>query len=127
MEPKYEREFLEGMSADLEEYDKVFLALENGKLSEDLTEMLFHWENFGDKRQKILLLSSRKRETEPAFGVTYREIHEDEARKLRKLYFLYEFSDRFCVISEEKTFGGILHLVEAGLLSMKEVLTVLLG
>lgn len=45
---------------------------------------------------------------------------EEERQYLLKLYFLYEFSDRFQVISDDTPYGNIFNLVKTGLLTAEE-------
>ena len=79
---EYEKSFLKKLESDLEEYEKIFLILGCGKWIQELTEMLFYSETIRKKKQKVLVLSSEKRQIDEDIAVTYRQITDEEMRKL---------------------------------------------
>lgn len=53
-------------------------------------------------------------------------LNEEDSMKIRKLYFAYEFSDKFSLFSADSNFGTILNYVKTGLLSPDEAASALL-
>lgn len=51
----------------------------------------------------------------------YNQISVQEIAQLKKLYFMYEFSERFQIIDKNDGFGDLSNYVDVGLLSDKEL------
>lgn len=107
----------------LEEYHKIILIsrkLEDGQLR----DAFYDKENFKETDKKVLVLSQR---AQAAAGKTeWRFVSENEAEEIRKLYYLYEFSDRFAVVEQGQAFGSLLDYVAAGLLTREEMVAAVL-
>jgi hypothetical protein len=54
-----------------------------------------------------------------------RKLSCQNIEQLKELYFMYEFSDRFQLLSQEESFGGILNFVDMGILTKEEVICAL--
>lgn len=54
------------------------------------------------------------------------EIADDKAKSLFDFYHIYEFSDRFQIISREERYGSLFQLVDTGLLTLDEMAKALL-
>lgn len=76
------------------------------------------------EKQKVLILSTSNQKEFP--GVYYRKISDDDSEFYYRLYHMYEFSDRFQVLSNELCFGNLFNFVNQGLLSFDEMLGALL-
>lgn len=112
---------------DLKKFDKIFLVFEGQRLLDDFLGVLCEPEVMEKKNQKILVLSSSKRRAGKDTPVIYRQITEEESKQLCRLYSMYEFSDRFQVVSgETMLYGSLFQLVDAGLLSLRESVSALL-
>lgn len=115
------------LESDLKKYDKIFLVLEERKLLDDILRLLCDSGAMEGKKQKILVLASLKRQTGKDTLVMYRQISEDESKQLCRLYSMYEFSDRFQILSgETMLYGSLFQLVDMGLLSLRESVSALL-
>lgn len=124
---KESEKVLRQMESDLEKFDRIFLVLGKQKLLDDISGLLCDSKTVKEKGQKILALALSKGWIQRDISVTYRQITEAEARELCRLYCMYEFSDRFQIISEETMlYGSIFQLVDAGLLSHRESVAALL-
>ncbi len=115
------------LESDIEKFDKIFLVLEEQKLLDDILGLLCDSEAVKEKGQKILVLALPERWIKKSTSVIYRQIMEGEAKELCRLYSIYEFSDRFQIISDETMlYGSLFQLVHTGLLSLRESVAALL-
>ena len=73
-----------------------------------------------------MVLSVFHMENEEEYLAIFRKITGKDALNLSRLYRMYEFSDRFFILSPDKTFGGIFNFLETGLLDRGEVFRALL-
>ncbi len=99
-------------------YDHIFLVPDK-TVEEDISVSGILRAGAGKTGDRKFLLLSASLITE-SVGFTYRQLMEEEQEQFLRLYYMYEFSDRFSVISRESAYGGLFHLVETGLLSMDE-------
>lgn len=122
-----DRNLLQQLELDLEKFDKIFLVLEKSELLDDILGLLGDLEVVKEKRQRILALASSKSRIGKGTSVIYRQITEDESKQLCRLYSMYEFTDRFQVISDgTMLYGSLFQLVNTGLLSLREFVEALL-
>lgn len=68
-----------------------------------------------------------KEGTDRKEGPIYHRISRQEAEKLEDLYYTYEFSDKFRILSEPGNFATIFNLAKAGILTWEETFEILLG
>lgn len=119
----YHDVLLEELEKDLEYYDRIFLI---PAVSQEYLDLFIQ---FGDSdklencRKKILVLSDENLAEGKRFSC--RKLPRQTVRRLRELYFMYEFSDRFQLLSQEESFGGILNFVDAGILTKEEAICAL--
>ncbi len=119
----YHDVLLEELEKDLEYYDRIFLI---PAVSQEYLDLFIQ---FGDSdklencRKKILVLSDENLAEGKRFSC--RKLPHQTVRQLRELYFMYEFSDRFQLLSQEESFGGILNFVDAGILTKEEAICAL--
>lgn len=125
-EEDFEERLLRKLEEDLTEYHKIFLVSGSGRTLEELVRTLCGGKWAKRRRQKILVLSSLKSRAGEDVLVTYRQITEAEEEWLSRFYFLYEFSDRFLLLSDQGTYGSLFRLIETGLLEPDEALEALL-
>lgn len=113
---------LKSLEADLNYYDKVlfFETLES-------VPLLNHLKQFDMLNQKILVLSTYPFLPESQ-TITFRQISKEEAREITELYFTYEFSDKFLLVSSENIdYGDLYHMIDMGILTLEEFGTALLN
>lgn len=100
---------------DLERFDRVILIT-------DMDVMPFP----ADMDVKnILILSVNAVPLESNSQITYRQITADQQAELLKIYHMYEFSDRFRVVSRDDQFGSIWNYVDTGIMTEQEALEAL--
>ena len=51
----------------------------------------------------------------------------EEREVLERLYFTYDFSDQFIMISDKQQFGGLLNYIKTGTITREEMIRALLG
>lgn len=111
------------LQADLRHYDRIFLF----QTAEWLEEFLEAGRKYGNGR-KILILSLEAKEpgSMGMFGtgnITLRTVSQETLQQLLALYYTYEFSDRFMVISPQNApYASPENYIVTGLLSREEVL-----
>lgn len=121
---EYKDELLEELKKDLEYYDRIVLIPTLDIEYHDLFSQLDGMEGMRNSTKKLLILSTENL----AEGNHYscRRISCQEMTQLKELYLMYEFSDRFQLLTQERCFGGILNFVEAGILTKEEALRAIL-
>lgn len=116
---EYGEGLLAELERDLEDYDRIFLI----PVMDEIYGELFRWLDRSGRPQNcgenILVLSVEAL----AEGSNYscRRISVPKMARLKELYFMYEFSDRFRLLSREESFGGILNFLDTGILTKEEV------
>ena len=121
---EYKDELLEELKKDLEYYDRIVLIPALDIEYHALLAQLDGMEGVRNSTKKLLILSTENL----AEGNHYscRRISCQEMTQLKELYLMYEFSDRFQLLTQERCFGGILNFVEAGILTKEEALRAIL-
>lgn len=108
----------------LEKYDKVFLFIERDKVHRDFIERFCASEVIKHSGKNVLILSTV--ELADGNGYVCRKLTQEKAQRLKGLYFLYEFSDRFKIFSWEDSFGSLINYIESGVLTWEEVFAAIL-
>ena len=123
----WERKRLEELERDIEKYDKIILIWEKGEAAKGWLEAFYKSETIKHTERKILVLSVvDMQEQQKGRNVCFRPVTETEAKELCHLHHMYEFSDRFQLLTQERCFGGILNFVEEGILTKEEALRAIL-
>ena len=116
---KTEKELLEILENSLGEYDRIILVINDRASGNDLLSRLLGSEAIKKSVKKIMIMSCENREEEGNY--TYFQISRQEEKWLNELYRMYEFSDRFQILSYGGNYGNIFNYVETGLMTMEEV------
>lgn len=117
------RNIVRALLADLRHYDRIFLF----QTAEWLEEFLEAGRKYGNGR-KILVLSLEAKEPGSmgmfrTGNITFRTVSQETLQQLLDLYYTYEFSDRFMVISPQNApYASPENYIVTGLLSREEVL-----
>ncbi len=105
------RNLLSELERSLEQYDTIFLVLDEQK------EFSYLWEQYHKagkhKEGKKDIMCMVKEGTDRKEGPIYHRISRQEAEKLEDLYYTYEFSDKFRILSEPGNFATIFNLANA--------------
>ena len=115
--PHMEYSMIKQLSQWLSQYARIYLFPPAGR--ELLSALNDFAQKFRSDRKSLLLGTA---EIPPAPGFDYRRLTEHEMQELLSLYYLYSFSDRFLVISEQPQFGSLNNYVTAGLLTREEMM-----
>lgn len=106
----------------LHRYGRIFLVMDKG-FARMLYEATVHRQAVG---KKVLALVTDGDGFENHAFADFCKIGEEEAKKLCRLYYMYEFSDRFEVVARDSRFGTLFHYVDTGLLTAAEMADALL-
>ena len=117
------------LEQDIAEFNKIIL-VHGQRAGEGLANALYGYEAIKKIDRKVLILSSGKNRweccKEGTGSITWRYMTDREIQDILKLYYLYEFSDRVVLFSQESIFGGLLNFVDTGILTMNELVRALL-
>ena len=97
---------------DLERFDRMLL----------ITNMCITSFPAAVDTKNILILSVSEIPLDNNLQIAYRQITKEQETELLKVYHMYEFSDRFRVVSRDSRFGSIWNYVDAGILTEQEAL-----
>lgn len=117
-------QFAEKMDKELKEFDAVFAVLRGGRITEDWGDEFSRVMQRNSTSKNVLVLSDMDVILTNSHGFEYRRLSEEECRSLRQLYTMYDFSDRFFMISEESQYGSLLNYVKTGIITNEEALQV---
>lgn len=117
-----DRQIFDELEDMLKKYDKIIL-IKSGD-EKFVFSKLSTSKIIKNRKQKILILSTIKQQK--LFGFYYKKISNDESKLFYQLYHMYEFSNRFQILSKEECYGNLFNFVFLGLLSYDEMFEVLL-
>ncbi len=118
-EQRDDQKWLYELQKLLEEYDRIFLIPEESGLEK---YTVAHMLKIGVRKNKmdgILIFSSKEEYGD--LGFAFKKITREFQNNLYQLYHMYEFSERFQLISKGKNIGGLWNLVDTDLLSWDEM------
>ncbi|HBA50116.1 MAG TPA: hypothetical protein DCZ91_20450 [Lachnospiraceae bacterium] len=135
-----ESAWLSELKSNIEVYDRIFLVREDEQEAEKLLDAFLKSRALRKTKFKVLVLSAMTyknwgqelMQKMPSLAIgengigtggmaEYKQITEENARFLLSLYHMYEFSDRFRLISTREICGSLFQLADTGLLSREEV------
>ncbi len=108
----------------LEKFDKVFLFMGKDEVHRDFMERFCASEVLKYSGKNVLILSTEESTNGRAY--VSRKLTQEKAKRLKELYLLYEFSDRFELFSWEDNFGSIVNYIESGVLTWEEAFAAIL-
>lgn len=110
----------------LQKYDLVLLIMNGSDTAKNLTENFLKSKALEKTSKKVLVLSDQN----VPYVNTYNQYHQLSAEELdaiQKIYFMYDFSDHFRVLSDSRQYGGLLDYVKTGIMTMEDVFQTFLG
>lgn len=117
------------LERDIADFSKIIL-VHGQRAEEGLGDALDGYEAVRKTDRKVLILSGGKKRwnccKEGRGSIIWRCLTDREMQDILKLYYLYEFSDRVVLFSQESIFGGLLNYVDTGILTMDELVRALL-
>lgn len=118
-EQRDDQKWLYELQKLLEEYDRIFLIPEESGLEKSTVVHMLKIGARKNKMDRILIFSSKEEYGD--LGFAFKKITREFQNNLYQLYHMYEFSERFQIISKEKNIGGLWNLVDTDLLSWDEM------
>ena len=115
------RELVRKLQDIIQDYDKILF------LKYDISKITDICSCYSKKRikKKALLLSKEKKEN-CLNGIDCGFLEAESGAAIQKLYYTYEFSNKFSISSEDNNFGTIWNYVKTGILTSEEALSALL-
>lgn len=114
---------IEDISEYLKKYDRILLLIDIDITSFCKSEAL------KNTTKKVLILSNADIDHTNHMNhsnCAYRRLTGEELEALQRMYNMYEFSDRFQVLSDSPQYGGLLNYVKTGLMTEEDVFQALL-
>lgn len=110
----------------LQKFDLVLLVMNGSGPAKNLTENFLNSEALQKAAKKILILSDQNipyTNTHHHINTHYQycQLSTEELDAIRNIYFMYDFSDHFRVLSDSGQYGGLLDYVETGILTLEDV------
>lgn len=105
----------------LDSYDRILLVQEKEEFLKCLENA-----RIVDAGNLLLLVPYIFKRDFEKFGFNQQFLTLEEMEEISQLYYMYDFSNRFSVISDNSIYGNIFDLVKNGLLSYEETLEAIL-
>lgn len=117
----------ERLSSSLERFDRIFTIMDQeedtgGNLAYDFCSS----KALQETAKRILILSDKDIPGIKDWNHQFQRLHEKEMDMIRRIYFMYEFSDRFQILSYNPQYGSLLNYVKSGDMTMEAVFQSLL-
>lgn len=117
----------ERLSSSLERFDRIFAIMDQeedtgGNLAYDFCSS----KALQETAKRILILSDKDIPGIKDWNHQFQRLHEKEMDMIRRIYFMYEFSDRFQILSYNPQYGSLLNYVKSGDMTMEAVFQSLL-
>lgn len=90
----------------------------------EIEKLMIRLKNPNVKTKKILILSNVDISFTDSF-YAYRRISDGERDTIMRIYYMYDFSDRFQIISDNPQYGGLLNYVKTGLMTWEDIFEIL--
>lgn len=117
-------ELLTALESNLNKYDRIILIINDSIGENNLFSEFINSEAIKKSTKKIMIMSSEDgKESE---NYAYYRLSEVEEEQLVKLYLMYEFSDRFQILSYDSNFGNIFNYVKTGIMTAEEAFEAIL-
>lgn len=120
----YKKKLLE-LQSIIEIYDKVILISYEEKAVIDIMTKFERSNAMKHTKKQIVILSTV--EWDGTSNLTYKKITPEESSALLNLYYMYEFSDKFQVLSSQNNFGTLINFYNTGLLNLEEAFEAILA
>lgn len=114
------------INSSLERFERIFLVLDSGDDEEDLAYDFCSSKALKETTKKILILSDKDIPYRKNLNCQIQRLNGKEIDMIRQIYFMYDFSDRFEVLSNNPQYGGLLNYVKTGDMTMEAVFQTIL-
>lgn len=119
-------EVVKRIENDLKEFALV-LFIESGKeFAEEWLGCVIKLLRLKDTTKKIMILSDIDISFGNFYNYAYYKVNRNEKEALERLYFMYDFSNRFFMISDRQQYGSLNNYIRTGVITMEEIIQILL-
>lgn len=120
---------IENINRNLEKYDMIIMVIDGKGIAQNLTKKFCQSEALRKASRKVLVLSNID------IGHMGRDddhwecirLSEEEWGEVLQLYMMYDFSDRFLVLSDNSQYGSLMNYVKTGIMTMEDIFQAFLG
>ena len=116
----------ERLSSSLEKFDRIFAIMDQ---EEDMGNLAYDFcssKAMRETTKRILILSDKDIPDIQDWNHQFQRLHKKEMDMIRRIYYMYEFSNRFQILSENPQYGSLLNYVKSGDMTMETVFQSLL-
>lgn len=117
----------EDIAGDLKKFDSVLMIVDGDGDAEGLSQIFCKSKALEKTSKKVLILSAADIALAGHDGCEYRRINDEDQSAILQLYAMYDFSNRFQVLSDNSQYGGLLNYVKTGLMTIEEVFRAILA
>lgn len=117
----------EDIARNLKKFDNILMIVDDDGDAEGLSQAFCESEALEKTSKKILILSTADIALGGHGSCEYHKLTDEEQGAMLQLYAMYDFSDRFQVLSDNPQYGGLLNYVKTGLMTMEEVFRAILA
>ena len=120
-------EVVKRMERDLKQFDLILFFTGEKEFVEEWISCAVKAAELKDSSKKIGILSDSDISNQNCCNCVYRRVDREEREVLERLYFTYDFSDQFIMISDKQQFGGLLNYIKTGTITREEMIRALIG
>ncbi len=120
------KEVIKRMERDLEQFVLILFFTGEREFAEEWLSYAAEAMRLEANLKKVLILSDLDISYQSCSNFAYRRVDREEKEVLERLYFTYDFSDRFIMISDKQQFGGLPNYIKTGTITKEEMIQALL-
>lgn len=113
-------DIIEKIDRDLKKYDIILVFLSGSRMAKDWIDRFVKSTALKNTSKKTLILSDMDICCEDRTAYEFHRMNKYERDSLEQLYTMYDFSDRFFVMSDHFQYGSLTNYVETGIITMEE-------
>lgn len=119
------KEVIKRMERDLEQFVLILFFTGEREFAEEWLSHAAEAMRLEANLKKVLILSDLDISYQSCSNFAYRRVDREEKEVLERLYFTYDFSDRFIMISDKQQFGGLPNYIKTGTITKEEMIQAL--
>lgn len=120
------KEVIKRTERDLEQFVLILFFTGEREFAEEWLSYAAEAMRLEANLKKVLILSDLDISYQSCSNFAYRRVDREEKEVLERLYFTYDFSDRFIMISDKQQFGGLPNYIKTGTITKEEMIQALL-
>lgn len=119
------KEVIKRTERDLEQFVLILFFTGEREFAEEWLSYAAEAMRLEANLKKVLILSDLDISYQSCSNFAYRRVDREEKEVLERLYFTYDFSDRFIMISDKQQFGGLPNYIKTGTITKEEMIQAL--